>query len=550
MAVITPQTNIRIIKLPLELDNKNQLTFSTKANQESYFLGLDHLELTNATYMRADDTLRFNTDYDTAIQYNYVMYKNSAYSDKWFYAFITNVEWLSNNSVAIKIKNDVFQTWQFDIEYKQSFIEREHVNDDTIGKHTVPENLETGEYILTKTPIKLNNFDNGAAICVAVSDFPTSITPPSTPLSINNIYAGLHYCIFSHSDWNTACSWVDEFISLYDSNAKANAIVSIFLVPKAFAITDHASVVTIGTQGHFFYWPNESTSPNILVESVNVTRNTKQGENYNVVNNKLFTYPYNYFVVSNNAGTDVVFNYEDFINNNPSFKIIGAITPGCSIKCVPLNYKKIADSNGSMNSFNYGVAGAKLPVCAWNSDTYTNWLTENGVSMAWGTVGSVAAMIAGGVMIASGIGAAAGVTTIAAGAGMAASGVGNIANTLITNQQHSLAADQAQGNSSVGDVIYASGNSVFTAYQMGLRKENSQIIDKFFSMYGYKVNITKTPNITGRRNWNFIKTIGCNIHLYAPQSDVDELKNMFDNGLTLWHNTSTYLDYSQNNDII
>ena len=47
----------------------------------------------------------------------------------------------------IKLITDTFMTWQNDIVYKPSFIEREHVSDDTIGKHTIPENVETGEFI-------------------------------------------------------------------------------------------------------------------------------------------------------------------------------------------------------------------------------------------------------------------------------------------------------------------------------------------------------------------------------------------------------------------
>ena len=47
----------------------------------------------------------------------------------------------------LKILTDVFHTWQCDITYNQCFVEREHVNDDTVGLHTVPENVETGEYI-------------------------------------------------------------------------------------------------------------------------------------------------------------------------------------------------------------------------------------------------------------------------------------------------------------------------------------------------------------------------------------------------------------------
>ena len=50
-----------------------------------------------------------------------------------------------------------------------------------------------------------------------------------------------------------------------------------------------------------------------------------------------------------------------------------------------------------------------------------------------------------------------------------------------------------------------------------------------------------------RRNWNYIKTNGINILADIPQDDLQIIKSMFDNGITLWHNTETFLDYSQNN---
>lgn len=79
------------------------------------------------------------------------------------------------------------------------------------------------------------------------------------------------------------------------------------------------------------------------------------------------------------------------------------------------------------------------------------------------------------------------------------------------------------------------------------KTEYLKIIDDYFTMYGYKVNSVKIPNITGRPNWNYVKTINANILGNIPQEDIQELKNIFDNGVTFWHNPDTFLDYSQNN---
>ena len=47
---ISPQTDIRLIKCPLTLSNKNQITFSNLQAQEQYFLSLPYTEDTNASY--------------------------------------------------------------------------------------------------------------------------------------------------------------------------------------------------------------------------------------------------------------------------------------------------------------------------------------------------------------------------------------------------------------------------------------------------------------------------------------------------------------------
>ena len=85
---------------------------------------------------------------------------------------------------------------------------------------------------------------------------------------------------------------------------------------------------------------------------------------------------------------------------------------------------------------------------------------------------------------------------------------------------------------------------------MSIRPEYARIIDGYFSAYGYKVNTIKIPNVTGRTNWNYVKTVGCYIDADIPQEDLQEIKNLFDKGITFWHNPLTFRDYSQSNAIV
>ena len=85
---------------------------------------------------------------------------------------------------------------------------------------------------------------------------------------------------------------------------------------------------------------------------------------------------------------------------------------------------------------------------------------------------------------------------------------------------------------------------------MSIKAEVARAIDDYFSMFGYRTDRMKLPNITGRSNWNYVKTLGCNVIADIPQKDLQEIKGMFNSGVTLWHNPATFLDYSQNNNIV
>ena len=125
---LVPQTRLRLLKVPLELDNKNQLTFKNEKAQNDYFLSLPHIEISDISYQRKDSMIYFPGHIDQLLEYNYVMYLNENYTNKWFYAFITKMEYDNDFNTKIYISTDVFQTWQFDLHFKESFVEREMIN--------------------------------------------------------------------------------------------------------------------------------------------------------------------------------------------------------------------------------------------------------------------------------------------------------------------------------------------------------------------------------------------------------------------------------------
>ena len=59
MSAITPQSDLKLLKCPIESDNRNQMTFSSKTAQYNYFNSLPKLSVDNFTYQRKDNVIRY-----------------------------------------------------------------------------------------------------------------------------------------------------------------------------------------------------------------------------------------------------------------------------------------------------------------------------------------------------------------------------------------------------------------------------------------------------------------------------------------------------------
>ena len=148
---IEPSTKVILLKdCPLDQSYENTIYFETITDQTNYFKSLKHREYSQYTYQRATrGVIKVQSPVAELYSCNYMMFQNELFSKKWFYAFITNVEYISNDVTRVEYAIDYMQTYFFDYELKECFVEREHSATDNIGDNTIPENLETGTYITT-----------------------------------------------------------------------------------------------------------------------------------------------------------------------------------------------------------------------------------------------------------------------------------------------------------------------------------------------------------------------------------------------------------------
>ena len=536
--------------IKMDRDNMHVLSYT-----ESQMLtlvnssGIKVVEKNDYSFIGRGDRSAINVDvsYSTCLGCNYIAFQNYNYNNKWYFAFIDRVEYINDLTTRIYYTVDIFATWLDYWSNKACFIIREHVNDDTVGLHTIPEGLETGEYVAAGKTLLWSDANN-CYIALASTWFPSLIWDYNSGINYGGIYSAAGIILFDDPDE------VGKFIKKMDENAKKDAIIAVFMVPQAFKGAANFITNTILGESLRYCIPTSTNSYTLLKASTDVARPTTL-DGYTPVNKKLLVWPYNYFYVTNNAGSDVEFHYEDFINGSPSFTTIGTMTPGCSIRCIPRNYKNLQDPTilpvvDEFLSYNYGITAPKYPICSWSSDVYTNWLTENGVNRAISTLTSIGMIAGGAAMVATGAGAG-------VGAGMIAGGAMGIAGEMKQMYEHSLIPPQAQGNTNSGDVLFSSREMFIPAYKMTIKAEYARSIDNYFSKYGYKVNRLKTANQLGRQTWNYVQIGPGEIIGYqktdmlaVPPEDLVNINKLYQRGITIWHNHSTLGDYTQSNNIV
>lgn len=555
---IQPDTDIRLIKSPLTLSNKHQITFADVGAQANYFLSLPYVEDQNASYQRKDNVIRFNSHIDNIIMYNYCMYKNDNYSNKWFYAFITSMRYINDSVTEVSIVTDVFQTWQFDLVYKNSFIEREivPVSSDVAGNYLIPEGLEFGELKVQGTA-EFDELEPAYVLAYSGDSYQVGNDPP-TPVSqngykYNGIYSSVTFAVANEYGFPVLMAFMNE-------NANSDKVLTVFTVPK-LAVKSLLPVDDPQQHTYYFEFLERNFSETPVTKTLISTPSTLDG--YTPRNQKLRTYPYLYLGFNPQNGTKKIFRYEDFTNGTPSFKIMSEINPNPTVQFIPQNYR---GSNGDSLSDNVSLNG--YPTISFKSDTFNIWLAQNSETLSlqmqqenfnYNLEGKKAT----GNLLENIFGAGmAGFNKDASGALGALKGTVNssfdivkldkdhefyVKNVMAQIEKQSLLPDNVSLSSSNSTLLGYNmfDKNIFTRYS--IKREFAERIDQFFDMYGYTVNELKNININSRPNWNYIKTQGANILGNIPQYDLQTIKEMFDNGITFWHNPATFLDYSQNN---
>ena len=288
---------------------------------------------------------------------------------------------------------------------------------------------------------------------------------------------------------------------------------------------------------------------------------------------RLYNYPYNFAMITDHLNPPMEIKYHLVPNNNGVIKVLQTISDRCSYGLFVEGYK---GDNGQLEAMVSGEAH-ELPC---SSSAYNQWFATNKNQVAQNvrnmsetaflqngniidnqkynilnsTVGLIGSALSGNI------------------GGMASSVIGGFQNNMNMNFQQrmnnvgvqqqvamNLAQQQDLRNTpntiiSMGSDVYyglAKGGFSLDVYKFGLTNEYNQKLGDYFAMYGYKQNKVMNINTQNRYYYNYIKTVGANIQSSKiPRSHLEEIKSIFDNGVTIWHTFRdgvTVGDYSMDN---
>lgn len=551
--MIVPNSEVYILKnVPLEPSFDHTIWFDSPEQQATafttYALAFYFNKVSYQRYPRPYITL--DKTADDLFGCNYMMFRNTSYGTKWFYAFITQIEYISNTTSRIYYTIDPMQTYLFDVNVGECWVEREHAMTDAIGDNLIPESFELGEYVFDADYFPQIFEKSHYTICIlatweAVYEDNKWVIKDASTGGVggvdSGIYTGLTKNTFNYDPDNpqSAPHNANAVIEAATKANKADGIVSITMYPKFFM---NWSITGDLADGLVPYKMN------------GVPAFTGTFDGYKPKNNKLYTSPFCGVYVDNLQGNAANYAYEYFPDRKPLFYIVGAVNGNLECASVPINYK------GLPSNFQESLIMGGFPQCAWNVDTFKAWIAQNKYAIAAGVANTAistaarvgAAIATGGLSEIAAAPAAAGTNVVSfpnayqpptgggSGGGItgaAINGSSNILNDTI-NLVAQVKTASTQPNHSRGQqsssVYCALGQQGFHYMPYRIQGQFAKIVDDFFSMYGYKTNRLKVPNRNGRKAWNYVKTCGCNLTGSAPADVTASLVQIYDRGITFW----------------
>lgn len=540
-----PTSNIYIGTVPFDNSYRHIRYIPNRQEQAEHFKSLcpEGLRRDDYTYQRMDNSVVVPFNAETLYGYNYVMFQNENYGDRWFYAFVNDIEYVNPSSSRLRLELDIMQTWFPDCTVKPCMVEREHVNNDNVGAHIKDEGLDPGELICTHAVLDNDGYELVVVAAACVEPLADGTYVNTVGDTYMGMYSGTSLSAFLTLDQ------FKQFMGALSSNGQQDAVSAVYMVPR-FVIPE-----LVRKDNGYGYWVGgNSTTPR---ERKDYALGYTTLDGYTPKNNKMYTFPYEYVELTNFTGQTQQYRMEFWGNNGTcSFEKSGGVDINSRLTYTPINY------NGVNRYLEGCLQMDAYPTCNWVYQSFANeWGASQvaGIETKTGSGGQAFSIPGFNSMqlplMQAGVSAGTNIFQSATNldpVGLAANFVGGVQE--MTNAYAALSKSMHVPNTVRSGTNSTTALVNLGSYTMGLRKytcryEMAKQIDDFFSAYGYTVAETKRPNITGRQSWNYVKTNGASIVGKVPSRVLSTIAQMLDKGITFWH-TDDVGNYSLPNGIV
>lgn len=523
MTAIAPNTVIRMGQIYLQSGSEDTFYFDSVADQTSFMTAnLTHV-FTKFTYQREHRNyvkIEITSEQD-ADKWDYMMFQNTSYGDKWFYAFITETEWINNLTVKVYYEIDYMQTYWGETNLYPSYVERMHNATDDIGDNITPDVFVDDEYVMEESTIQ-NLIPRTSSLLIAVMYIPQSNR--SDVKLYRDIPCGYNIRLFQGGDVSGITSFINGLTDI-------NQVMAIYTVPSI-----------ILQAGVYPASGGEDITSLVLTSNLSASAMTPTTlsliNGYRPANNKLYTYPYTLLRVTNDKGEYVNYRYELFHNRTPQFEadISGMIPP--TVVLAPTNYNGLSNVKEPNQTIFYMTDKTKqitltdYPQGSWKADTYTNWATFQGLPN-----------------LIAGLGASAVTAAINPTAGVM-SAASTIMGTMVGAYTNRIKADKVNGTVNVTNTSTFYNRKNFIACRMSVKYNVAEMIDNYFTMFGYAQNKIMTPSRKVRSRFTYIKTVDAIVYGELPNNAKNAITALYNRGIRFWADKTNFRNYSLANNTL
>ena len=533
MAYVAPNGTIQLFRsVELTPAYTDTIWFPNISTQDSVFTAQVDYQFTNQMYTRVSgNKVRVHIVADEIRDCSYMRFQNvRGTKSKWFYAFITNVEYVNEQVTEITYEIDEIQSWYFEgnsnNHFSKCFIERQHNETDEVGDNIVPEPLDVNENIVCHKDFNWLGGSTYYLLVLGVSSITSAVTTQFDRAEYGGLASSVHFILFK------SATALNTFIknSAFENGVVKGlfgsddlwAILNVYAVPSIFFDGSETLTLSGATCYKMSMLANTSTKTISRPTLHNgATHGNSSGGTYTPKNAKMFTYPFYFFRVASPLN-EQDYKYENFFTQSltPTFKFVlkSCCNPEPALLVTPKNY------NGEDNDFRYALTVSSFPNLTVFQNSQTGEIVGKAIKNLAALTATGIGMASGNSALVSGIASDVGIGTNTAP--MLSGGASVVKGAGTTDLAPQFAASALP---SADDVVFE-----IDGYRMGLRKETAELFDTYLSRYGYAQNKVAVPNVHARQKWTYIKTRDCRCTVNAPSSSLRKINDIMNNGITWW----------------